>query len=52
MESAASLLMLAGATGFDMEPESTGGRPSGAGSLNGANTLTANTYQEPLALAA
>ena len=41
-----------GATGFDVEPESIGCRSSGADSLNGANKLTANTYQEPLALAA
>ena len=41
-----------GATGFDVEPESMGRRSSWADSLNSSKHLTANTYQEPLALAA
>ena len=48
----AVLNMFMGATGFDVETESTGGRPSGVDSLNDANKLTANTHQESLALAA
>jgi hypothetical protein len=41
-----------GATGFDVEPESSGGRPSFSDSLNGEKTLTANNNQHQLALAA
>jgi len=41
-----------GATGFDVGPESIGCRSSWADSLNSSTNLTANTYQENLALAA
>lgn len=41
-----------GATGFDRESESMGCGPSYSDSLNGVKTLTANTYQEPMALVA
>jgi len=44
--------LLLGATGFDVEHESMGRRSSWADSLNSSKHLTANTYQEPLALAA
>ncbi len=41
-----------GATGFDRESESTGCGLCCSDTLNGAKNLTANTYQEPVALVA
>ena len=41
-----------GATGFDFAPDCMGCRQSCSDSLNGAKNLTANTYQEQVALVA
>lgn len=44
--------VFSGATGFDVESEDRGCGSSCSETLNGAKKLTANTYQEPMALAA